>query len=155
MNRLADRGIVHLEIVANRAHHHRSGIQTDTNMNRNSLGASDVFRMPPHRLLHSQRRITGSHSVILVRQRRSEQSHDPVTHHLVHRTFEVVHRFHHVLDDRIEKLARFFRIAVSEQLHGTFHVSEQHRDLFALTFERTLRSQDLFGEMFRSVDFGR
>src|SRR5437773_9090070 len=27
-----------------------------SNMNRNSLGASDVFRMPPHRLLHSQRR---------------------------------------------------------------------------------------------------
>ena len=47
-----------------------------------------------------------------------------------------VHRFHHVLDDRIEKFARLFRIAVGEQLHGAFHVGEQHRDLLALAFER-------------------
>ena len=116
-------------------------------MNRNSLGASDFFRMPPHRLLHSQRRIAGAHGVILMGERRTKQRHDPVAHHLVHRTFEVVHRFHHVLDNRIEKLARLFRITVSEQLHGAFHVGEQHRNLLALAFECALRSENLLGEM--------
>ncbi len=92
--------------------------------------------MPPHRLLHSQRRIAGAHGVILMGKRRAEQRHDPVAHHLVHRTFVVVHRFHHMLDDRIEKFTRLLRITVSEQLHRSFHVGEQHRDLLALAFER-------------------
>ena len=66
-----------------------------------------------------------------------------------------MHRFHHVLDHWIEKFARFFRIAVGEQLHRPFHVGEQHRDLLALAFEGAFGCENFFGEMLRGIDFGR
>ena len=52
-----------------------------------------------------------------MRERRAEQRHDPVAHHLVDRALVAVDRFHHVLEHRIEDLPRFLGIAVGEQLH--------------------------------------
>src|SRR5262245_13503968 len=60
-----------------------------------------------------------------------------------------------MLDNRIEKLARFLRIALGEQFHGTLHVREQNRDLFALAFEGALGGEDFFSEMLRGIDFRR
>jgi len=71
-----------------------------------------------------------------MRQRRAEQCHDTVAHDLIHGSLLAVHCFHHVFEDWIEKFARFFRITIGQQLHRPFHVSEQHRDLLALAFER-------------------
>ena len=92
--------------------------------------------------------------MIFMRKRRTEERHDAVAHDLIDGSFVAMHSFHHVLDHRIKKFPRFLRIAVGEQLHRSFHVGEQYRDLLALAFERALGGEDLFGEMFRSVGLG-
>ena len=74
--------------------------------------------------------------MILVRERRAEQRHDAVAHHLVDGAFVAVHRLHHAFEDRVEDLARLFGVAVREQLHRALQVGEQHRDLLALAFQR-------------------
>jgi hypothetical protein len=85
--------------------------------------------------------------VILVGQRRAEERHDPVAHHLVHRALVAVDGFHHPLEDGIEELARLLGVAVGEQLHRALEVGEEHRDLLALAFEGGLGGEDLLGEV--------
>ena len=74
--------------------------------------------------------------MILVRQRRAEERHDPVAHHLVDGALVAVHRVHHALEHRVEELARLLGIAVGQQLHRALEVREQHGDLLALAFQR-------------------
>ena len=73
--------------------------------------------------------------MILVRERRAEEGHDPVAHDLVDGALVVVDGFHHVLEDRIEEPPRFFRIAVREELHRTLEIRQENRDVLALALE--------------------
>jgi len=72
--------------------------------------------------------------VVLVGEGCAEERHDAVAHHLVDRTLVTVDRLHHPFEHRVEELACFLRVAVREQLHGTFEVSEEDRDLLAFAF---------------------
>ena len=76
--------------------------------------------------------------MIFMGQRRAEQRHDAVAHDLIDGSLIAMHRFHHVFEQGIKKFARFLGITVREQLHRALHISEQHRDLLALAFERVL-----------------
>jgi hypothetical protein len=87
------------------------------------------------RVLHAQRGVTGTHRMVLVGNGCAEQRHDAVTHDLVDRALVAVDGLHHVLEDRIEDLPRLFGIAISEQLHRTLEVGEEHCHLFALAFQ--------------------
>jgi len=89
--------------------------------------------------------------VILVGQRRPEEGHDPVAHHLIDGALVVVNGLHHVSKNGIENLARLLGVTVGEQLHRALEVGEEHGDLFTLAFEGALGREDLLGEMLRSV----
>ena len=93
--------------------------------------------------------------MILVRERRAEERHDPVAHDLVDGALVPVDRLHHVLEDRVEELARLLGVAVGEQLHRALEVGEEDGDLLALALQRRLASQDLLGEVFGGVRLGR
>ena len=84
------------------------------------------------RLLHPQRGVAGPHRVVLVGERRAEERHDPVAHHLVDGALVAVDGLHHPLEDGVEELARLLGVAVGEQLHRALEVGEEHRDLLAL-----------------------
>jgi hypothetical protein len=56
-------------------------------------------------------------------------------------------RGHHLLQHRVEELARLLGIAVGQQLHGAFQVGEQHGDLLAFTFEGGLGGEDFLGQI--------
>ena len=57
-------------------------------------------------VLHGQGRVAGPHGVVLVRQRRAEERHDPVAQHLVHGALVAVDGLHHaVRRTRVEQLA--------------------------------------------------
>ena len=99
------------------------------------------------RLLHAQRGVAGAHGVVLVGERRAEQRHDAVAHHLVDRALVAVDGLHHPLEDRVEELARLLGIAVGEQLHRALEVGEEDGDLLALAFEGAAGGEDLLGEM--------
>jgi hypothetical protein len=85
--------------------------------------------------------------MVLVGERRAEQRHDPVAHHLVHGALVTVDGFHHLLEDLVEDAARLLGIAVREQLHRALHVGEEHGDLLALAGQRRARAADALGEM--------
>jgi len=74
--------------------------------------------------------------VVLLRQRRSEQGHDAIAHHLVDRAVVVMDRLHHALQDRVEKLAGLLRVAIRQQLHRALEIGEQHRDLLAFALHQ-------------------
>src|SRR5262245_51788804 len=85
--------------------------------------------------------------MILMRQRRAEERHDPIAHDLVDRTLIPMDSLHHVLKDWIKEFACIFPITISQQLHGPFHIRKENCDLLALAFERTFGSENFFSEM--------
>src|SRR5688500_20242330 len=136
MGGLAHRRVIHFEIAADRADHNLSRVQTNSYLDGNSLGPSYALSVTFYQLLHTERGIASTYRMIFMRQRCPEQSHDTIAHDLVDCSFIPMHRFHHVLKHRIEDLSRLLRITVCKQLHRTFHVNEQHRDLLSLAFTR-------------------
>ena len=122
------------------------------------IGTPSTVRTPVgvslHRLLHPQRGVAGAHRVVLVRQRRAEQRHDPVAHHLVDGALVAVDGLHHVLEHGVEELAGLLGIAVGEQLHRALEVGEEDGHLLALALERGLGGQDLLGEVLGRIGLG-
>jgi hypothetical protein len=89
--------------------------------------------------------------MILVGERRAEERHDPVAHDLIHRTLVAMDSLHHVLEYGIEDLPGLLGVAVGQQFHRAFQVSEEHGDLLALAFQGRLGRQDLLGQMFGRI----
>ena len=133
VRRLADGRVVHVEVAAKGAHDDVPGVQSNADLD--DVRASHLFRILLHALLHPQRRVAGAYGVILVRDRRAEEGHDPVAHHLIDRALVAVYRLHHVLENGVEELPRLLRVTVREQLHRALEVGEQDRHLLALTFQ--------------------
>src|SRR5262245_35082870 len=155
MRALAHRCIVHFEVAPDGTYHHFSRVHANSNLYWNSLGLLNSFGILFHRLLHPECGVTGAHRVVLMSQRRTEEGHYPVAHHLVYGSFVAMHGFHHLFENWIENLPGFLWITISEQFHGTLHVREQNRDLLALAFEGTFGGEDFFSEMLRGIDFRR
>jgi len=112
MRGLADSRVIHVQIGADRPDDHLPRVQPDADLDRDAVRTKHAVAVPFHALLHPQRRIAGAHCVVLVRERRAEEGHDPIAHHLVHRALVAVDGLHHVLEDGIEKVARVLGIAV-------------------------------------------
>ena len=155
MRRLPDRRVVHPEIAAHGADDDLARVQAHADVDARSLGPPERLRMAGHGFLHLERRVAGAHGVILVRERRPEQGHDPVAHHLVDRALVSVDRLHHPLEHRIEQPSRLFRIPIGQELHRALQVREEHRDVFSLALEGAAGAQDLLDEVLRRVRLGR
>jgi hypothetical protein len=140
-----------VEIVADGAHDDLPGVQPDPDLDDDPVRASHLFRIGLHGLLHPERRVAGSHGVVLVGERRAEEGHDPIAHHLVHGALVAVDRVHHQREEGIENLARLLGIAIGEQLHGAFEIGEEHGDLLALALQCRLGGQDLLSEVLGGI----
>jgi hypothetical protein len=79
--------------------------------------------------------------------RRTEEGHDAIAQHLVHRALKAVHGLHHAAQGRVQELLGGLRVDISDQFGRVFDIGEQHRDLLALTCEGGTGLQDFFGEM--------
>ena len=121
---LADSGILHVEVVSDCTHDDFAGIQADAKFDFYAVRTAHLAAIGANRGLHRQRRVAGTHRMILVRQRRAENRHDAVTHHMVHSAFIAVYSVHDLVDNRIDELARFLRVAVSKEFHRAFEVGE-------------------------------
>src|SRR5262245_17677087 len=93
--------------------------------------------------------------MIFMRERCTEQRHDPVAHYLIDRALVAMDGFHHVFEHWVEKPARLLGIAISQQFHRPLHVGEQYSDLLPLTLEGFPRREDLVGEVLGRVTLGR
>jgi hypothetical protein len=129
-------------------------IEAHAHLDRNAFAAAHAFGIALDGLLHAQCRIASPHCVIFAGERRAEQRHDAVAHDLVDGAFVAMHRFHHLIEHRVEQLARLLGVAVGQQLHRSLEIGEQHGDLLALAFDRGLGREDLVGKMLRRVRLG-
>jgi hypothetical protein len=151
MCRLPHRRVVHVQIVADRAHHHRAAVQADADLHVEPLLPPQRLGIPPDGLLHGQGSIARPHRVVLVRQRGPEQRHDAVPQDLVDRALVAVHGSHQAFQDGIEELPGLLRITIGQEFHGAFEVGKEHRDLLALAFQGTAGGEDFLGEIGRRV----
>ena len=135
MRRLTDGGVVHAEVAADGADHDLPRIESDPDVDRRAAVRA-LAGVALHALVDAERRVTGAQRVILLGQRRAEERHDPVAHHLVDRAVVPVDGFHHELEDGVQDLARFLGIALRQQLHRSLQVGEEHGHLLALALER-------------------
>src|SRR6185295_6332797 len=131
-----------------------AGVQADSDLDRNPFGPSDSVSVARHGFLHPQRGVAGTHRVVLVSERCTEQRHDPVAHHLIHGALVAVHGLHHAFEDGVEQLTRLLGVAVGEQFHRAFEIREEDSHLLALAFQRGLRGKDLLGDVFGDVRLG-
>jgi hypothetical protein len=130
------------------------GVEPDPDLDLHAVRAARVLRVALERFLHPEGGVAGADRVVLVGERRAEERHDAVAHHLVHCALVVMHRRHHAFEDGIEDLTRLLGVTIRQQLHGALQVGEKHRDLLTLTFQRGLGVEDLLGEVLRDVGLG-
>jgi hypothetical protein len=156
---LADGGVVHAQIAADRAHHDLARVQADADLERDPGPALDVLGVAPHRLLHPEGGAAGAHGVVLEGKGGAEEGHDAVAHDLIDGSLVVMDGLHHPLEHGIEELARLLGVALGEQLHRALHVGEEDGHLLALArvgpgptpLEGRLRGEDLLGEVARGI----
>jgi len=94
--------VLHAQITPDGAHDDFARVKADADLDLHAMTCKYLLCELTHTFLHAQRRVAGADSVVFVRQRCSEQSHDPVAHHLIHRTLEAVHGLDELLQHRIE-----------------------------------------------------
>ena len=117
VRRLAHRRVVHVEIAADRADDDLARVEPDPDLHVQSLLAPQLLGIPADGVLHGQGRVAGAHRVVLVRQRRAEERHDPVAQHLVHGALVAMDGLHQPFQDRVEQTLRLLGIAVGQELH--------------------------------------
>ena len=135
VGRLTNGGVVHVEVVPDRAHDHLARVDAHADPDDDPFGALELFRVAAHRCLHAERGVARAYGVILMGDRRPEERHDPVTHDLIHDALVAVDRFQHALEDSVQQPARLLGVAVGQELHGALEVGEEYRDLLALANE--------------------
>jgi hypothetical protein len=110
-------------------------IEPDADAQLAAVGTAHLLGIPAQGRLHGQGRITGADGVILVANGGTEERHDAVAQHLVHRALIAVHRVHHVVQSGIEELLGGFGVKVLDQCGGVCDVGKQDGHLLAFAFE--------------------
>ena len=82
--------------------------------------------------------------MVLVRDRRAEQRHDPVAGVLVDRALEAVNALGEDREEAIHDPVPLLGIDLLGELHRALHVGEEHRHLLPLAFEGGLREVRIF-----------
>ncbi len=155
MCRLPDRRVVHPKIAPDGSHHDLTGVQPDADLDLDAVGPPRARRVRSHGFLHPESGVARPQGMILMGDRRTEEGHDPVAHHLVDGALEAMDGLHHQFEDGIEDRARILRIAIGEQFHRTLEVGEENGDPFALSLQRCPGREDALGKMLRRVRLGR
>jgi hypothetical protein len=114
MRRLADSRVVHVQVAADGADHHLSGVQSQSDLDIDAMPAAHILSVPGHRPLHTERGIARAHGVILVSDWCTEQRHDPVAHDLIDSALVTMDRLHHVLEYGVEQLPGLLGISVGQ-----------------------------------------
>jgi hypothetical protein len=145
VHRLAHGRVVHPQVVGDGPDHDLPGVEADPDLHRDAVPAQRLLGIAADAILHRQGGVAGADGVVLVGQRRPEQGHDAVAHHLVDGTFVLVDGRHHTVEHGIEQVPRLLWVALGQQLHGPLEVGKQHRDLLALAFQGGAGGEDLLG----------
>src|SRR5262245_19059429 len=101
---MALRGVIHPEIVADLTHDDLAGIEADAHGEADGPFQSQLVGVEAKLLPKMKRREAGSPRMVLVRDRRTEERHDPIAGVLVDRAFEAVNSFGQDREEAIHDL---------------------------------------------------
>jgi hypothetical protein len=146
--------VVRVQVAADGAHHHVAGVQPDPDLDIEPFASTELVTVSADCRLHPERWVAGAHRVVFVRQRRPEQRHNPIAHHLIHGAFVPMDRLHHQFEHRVEELAGFLGVAVGQQLHRALQVGEEDGHVLALSLEGSLGGKNALSEVLGGVDVG-
>jgi hypothetical protein len=155
MRALAHGGVVHVQIVADRADDDLPRVEPDPDTRLASATPRHLAGVASDGLLHAERGIARAPRVVLVGEGRAEERHDAVAHHLVDGALVVMDGFHHPLQHGVEHRARVLGVMSGDQLERALDVGEEDRHLLALALHGRSRGQDAAGEVPRRVGVGR
>ena len=145
---VAERGIVHREVVADPADHHLARVEADADVELDGVPRTHALREGTHRVADVQGREAGWLGVIFMRYRRTEQRHDVIAGELVDRALEPMHAGGGDLEEILDDAKPLSGIEPFGEVHRALDIGEQDGDVLALAFQRRPRLADLVGEVF-------
>ena len=151
VRRVADGGVIHLEIVADGAHHDGAGVDADAHLEVVLPSAPAPFVEPDERPANGERGVHGALRGVLVGHRGAEQRHHPVARELVHDAVHPVDLGEGEGKILLEQLVVLLRIDSLGDGRGSDEVAEEHGDELSLARDRALAGPDLRDEALRDV----
>ncbi len=150
VGRVAHGGVVHPEVAADASDHDETGVQP---LPRAEADAARRELLPVvlERPGDAERGMDRPARMILVRDRRAEERHDPVPEELVHRALVAMDFREHEVEGTLHEPVDLFGIEALRQRREPGDVDEEDRHLLALALERARRREDLLGEVLRGV----
>ena len=147
---VADRRVIHAQVVADRAHDDETGVKAHPDRQRD-LGPPDGDGAVAERAGDAEGGERRAACVILVREGRAEERHEAVAEELVDRALVAMHLGEGGLEEGIHENVHSLRPEPLGQRRGADQVAEEHGDGFALAFQRAPGGEDPLGEVPRRV----
>src|SRR5215472_15142696 len=144
-------GVIHAEVVPDSPDDHLARIEPHPHREFEATLSPHVLPERPDLARHVQGGRAGALGVILVSDGGTEEGHDAVTGVLIDGSLVTVDAVREDPEQAIEEAMPFLGIDAFGELHGACHVGEEDGDRLALPLERALLSEDLLGEVARSI----
>ena len=151
---MAERRIVHAQVVADPADHDLARVDPQTDREVQTPRRPQLVGIAPHLVAEMERRPAGALGVVLVRDRGAEERHDAVPGVLVHRPLEAMHALGEDLEEAVHDPVPVLGVELLGELHRPLHVGEEDRHLLALALEGLARGQDFLREVLGRVGRG-
>ena len=135
---IAHRGVVHAQVIADAAHHHKTRVQALAHLKSQAARTLQLLVEGLERLYDGKGRVHRPPSMILVCDGGAKQRHDAVAQELVDRALVAMHLAQHQLQRPAHDRVHLLGVQALGQRGGAHHVHEEHRDQLALALEGAL-----------------
>ena len=148
---VADRRVVHAQVVADRAHDHEAGVQAHPDRQGDLGPGGDDDGAVAERAGDAEGGERRAARVILVGEGGAEERHEAVAEELVDRALVAVHLGEGGLEEGVHEDVHPLRPEPLGERRGADQVAEEHGDGLALAFQRAPGGEDPLGEVPRRV----
>ena len=155
VGRVADRGVVHSQVVADRPDDDEPGVEAHAHAEVDPARPLELVAVPGEDALHPERRVCRAPRVVLVGHGCAEEGHEPVPEELVDGALVAVDLDEHQLERAVDEGVDVLGIEGLGEGREAGGIGEEHRDLLALARERGAVLQDPLGQVGRRVRRGR
>ena len=151
VGRVANRCVVHAEIVADLTHDDRPAVEADPHLEAPLEARRQLAAQVTDGALDREGGVSGAPGRVLVRDRRAEQGHDAIARVLIDRALEAMHLGRDHLEATIDDGVDLFWVALLGECAKSREIGEQHRHLPPLALERGPGLEDLVREVLGRV----
>ena len=131
-DRVSERGGIDAQVLTDSAHHDFARIEPDANVEVHPVGATKLVRIRANGAGHLPGRMARAASVVLLRERSSEQRHDAVAGELVDGAPEAPNLTDEDVHEAVDDLRPRLDVELLLKLHRALDVGKQHGQLLTL-----------------------